>query len=176
MTQAFNYCPNCATPLAMITMAEDGGDKERLRCPACGYTHWNNPTPVLAGIVEYQGQILLARNAAWPGKMYALITGFMEAGETPEEGIAREIKEETNLDTSAVKLVGVYDFQRMNQVIIAYHAVADGEVRLSPELVDYKLYAPEDVKCWPAGTGYALADWLRGRGVEPQFIEMSQRG
>ena len=175
MSQAFNFCPNCATPLAMISMAEDGGDKERLRCPACGYTHWNNPTPVLAGIVEYQGQILLARNAAWPGKMYALITGFMEAGETPEEGIAREIKEETNLDTRLVKLVGVYDFQRMNQVIIAYHAVADGEVRLSPELVDYKLYAPEDVKCWPAGTGYALADWLKSRGYTPTFVEWNRK-
>jgi ADP-ribose pyrophosphatase YjhB (NUDIX family) len=107
--------------------------------------------------------------------MYALITGFMEAGETPEGGIAREIKEETNLDTDALKLIGVYDFQRMNQVIIAYHARARGEVKLSPELVDYKLYAPEDVKCWPAGTGYALADWLRTRGHEPQFIEFTRR-
>ena len=70
-------------------MAEDVGDKERLRCPACGYTHWNTPTPVLAGVVEYQGQILLARNAAWPNKsMYALITGFMEAGESPQAGIS----------------------------------------------------------------------------------------
>ena len=118
-----------------------------------------------------RGQILLARNAAWAGKMFALITGFMEAGETPEGGIAREIKEETNLDASALKLIGVYDFQRMNQVIIAYHALADGEVRLSPELVDYRLFAPADLRCWPAGTGYALADWLRSRGHEPQFME-----
>ncbi len=112
MTTAFQFCPQCATPLARITLAEDGGDKERLRCPACAYTHWNNPTPVLAAIVEYEGQILLARNAAWPGKMYALITGFMEAGETPQ-----------------------------------------------------------DVKCWPAGTGYAMADFLRARGHEPVFID-----
>ena len=95
MTSAFQYCPTCATPLQFVVQAEDGGDKERLRCPACGFTHWNNPTPVLAAIVEYQGQVLLARNAAWPGKMFALITGFMEAGESPEEGIAREVKEET---------------------------------------------------------------------------------
>jgi NAD+ diphosphatase len=46
---------------------------------------------VLAAVIEYDGQILLARNAAWPGKMYALITGFMEAGETPQDGITREI-------------------------------------------------------------------------------------
>ena len=176
MNSAFKFCPQCATPLESIAMLEDGGEKERLRCVACGYTHWNNPTPVLAAVVEYQGKVLLAQNAAWPGKMFALITGFMEAGETPQGGIAREIQEETSLTASALKLIGVYDFQRMNQVIIAYHAVCHGEVKLSPELVDYRLYALQDVKCWPAGTGYALADWLRTRGHEPEFVEWSKRG
>ena len=166
----FNYCPRCATPLQMLAAEEDGGPKERLRCPACGYTHWNNPTPVLAAIVEYQGKVLLARNAAWPAKMFALITGFMEAGESPQEGVAREVKEETNLDVRELKLVGAYEFLRMNQVIIAYHAVCEGEVRLSPELVDWRLYDLDELKCWPAGTGYALADWLRTRGHEPVFF------
>ncbi|HUD34070.1 MAG TPA: NUDIX hydrolase [Variovorax sp.] len=168
--QAPKFCPACATPLEWIESMEDGGPKARLRCPACDYTHWNNPTPVLAAIVEYRGQVLLARNAAWPPKMFALITGFMEAGETPQEGIAREVKEETNLDASEVHLVGVYDFQRMNQVIIAYHVVADGEVRLSPELLDWRLHDLADLKCWPAGTGHALADWLRSRGHEPVYF------
>ena len=175
MTQSFKFCPQCATELAFITQAEDGGKKVRLRCPVCDYTHWNNPVPVLAAVIEYDGQILLARNAAWPGKMYALITGFMEAGETPQGGIEREIAEETSLKTHSLDLIGVYDFQRMNQIIIAYHAVCSGEVQLSPELVDYKLYTPESVKCWPAGTGYALADWLKSRGHEPQFVEWSRR-
>ena len=175
MTQAYTYCPQCATPLAFITQAEDGGDKMRLRCPACGFTPWNNPVPVLAAVIEYDGQILLARNAAWPGKMYGLITGFMEAGETPQEGIAREIAEETNLRTESLDLIGVYDFQRMNQVIIAYHAVCHGEVRLSPELLDHRLYSPQSVKCWPAGTGYALADWLTSRGHTPTFIEFPKQ-
>ena len=55
------------SPLAAITLAEDGGDKTRLRCPACGWTHWNNPTPVLAAIVEYRGQVLLAHLAGRGG-------------------------------------------------------------------------------------------------------------
>ena len=176
MTQAFKFCPNCAAPLAPISQMEDGGDKVRLRCSACDFTHWNNPTPVLAAVVEVDGKILLAQNAAWTHKMYALITGFMEAGETPVGGITREIKEETNLDATEVNLIGVYDFQRMNQVIIAYHAVCHGEVKLSPELSDYKLYAFDQLKCWPAGTGYALADWLRSRGYEPEFMAMPKRG
>jgi NAD+ diphosphatase len=174
----FKFCPQCATPLAPIEQMEDGGPKTRLRCPACGFTHWNNPTPVLAAVVECVdrgGQILLARNAAWTHRMFALITGFMEAGESPQAGIAREVAEETALVVEAVSLIGVYDFQRMNQVIIAFHAQARGEVRLSPELAEYKLFAPADVRCWPAGTGYALADWLRSRGHEPQFIDFQRR-
>ena len=170
------FCPHCATPLEFITLQEDSGDKERLRCGACGWTHWNNPTPVLAAVIELEGRVLLARNAAWPNKQaFGLITGFMEAGETPQEGLVREVKEETNLDVDALSLIGVYDFQRMNQVIIAYHAVAQGEVQLSPELVEYRLEAPEEVRCWRAGTGFALADWLRARGHEPQFVDFATR-
>jgi NADH pyrophosphatase NudC (nudix superfamily) len=169
------YCTSCATELAPMVLEEDGGPKTRLRCPACGWTHWNNPTPVLAAVVELtdrDGQLLLARNAAWPGRFFGLITGFMEAGETPEEGIAREVREETSLEPGAVALIGVYEFLRMNQVIVAYHVQAAGEIRLSPELSEHRILRPEDVKCWPAGTGRAVADWLTARGIEPQWMEL----
>jgi NADH pyrophosphatase NudC (nudix superfamily) len=180
MNTNFKFCPECATPLAWVTANEDGGAKSRLRCTACSFVHWNNPTPVLAAVVEIAdgddaGKILLARNAAWTGKFYALITGFMEANESPQEGIAREVKEETNLDASSITMIGAYDFKRMNQVIIAYHVKASGEVKLSPELVDYRLYEPEALKCWRAGTGYALADWLTSKGITPQFVELPPR-
>ncbi len=170
----FRFCPQCATALRAIEAVEDSGPKTRLRCPACGYTHWNNPTPVLAAVIELtdrDGQLLLARNAAWSGKFFGLVTGFMEAGESPQQGLAREVAEETSLVVDAVSLIGVYDFQRMNQVIIAYHAQAQGEIVLSAELAEYRLFRPEAVRCWTAGTGFALADWLRGRGIEPQWIE-----
>ena len=88
--------PRCSRSSRWRTAAP----RTRLRCPACGWTHWNNPTPVLAAVIECadrDGRLLLARNAAWSGRMFALITGFMEAGETPEEGIAREVAEETAL-------------------------------------------------------------------------------
>ena len=172
------FCLSCGGALQPRSADEDGGPKVRLRCPACGWTHWNNPTPVLAAVVECsdrEGRILLARNADWPGRMFALITGFMEAGETPQQGIAREVAEETALEVLELKLIGVYDFQRMNQIIIAYHALACGEVRLSPELAEFKLVAPQDVRCWHAGTGYALADWLRSRGHDPEFFELPAR-
>ncbi|MEO6744204.1 MAG: NUDIX domain-containing protein [Caldimonas sp.] len=172
------FCSNCASALEWLSQDEDGGAKSRLRCSACGFTHWNNPTPVLAAVIECadrDGKVLLARNAAWTHRMFALITGFMEADETPEEGIAREVAEETSLTVDALKLIGVYEFKRMNQVIIAYHVVARGEIVLSPELAEYKLMEPAQIKCWPAGTGRAVADWLTSRGIEPQWMEMPAR-
>ncbi len=178
MKHEHKFCPHCATPLQAISQEEDGGAKTRMRCVTCDWTHWNNPTPVLAAVIELAdkgGEILLARNAAWPGKFFGLITGFMEAGETPHEGIAREVAEETSLTVDSLKLIGVYDFQRMNQVIIAYHAVARGDITLSPELVEYRTIPPESVRCWRAGTGYALADWLTARGITPQWLELPPR-
>ncbi|MDC8785073.1 NUDIX hydrolase [Roseateles koreensis] len=170
----YRFCPQCAAALSWLSREEDGGPKSRLRCERCEFTHWNNPTPVLAAVIECvdrDGQVLLARNAAWPGRFFGLITGFMEAAETPEAGIQREIAEETALQVEALNLLGVWDFQRKNQIIIAYHAQARGEIQLSPELAEYKLIAPEMVRCWPQGTGQALATWLRLKGIEPKWLE-----
>ncbi|MDI9331802.1 MAG: NUDIX hydrolase [Alphaproteobacteria bacterium] len=176
MSANHRFCPTCANPLEWLGRLEDGGAKERLCCTSCGWTHWNNPVPVLGAIVEWQGRILLARNAAWSGRRFALITGFMEAGESPEEGISRELMEETQLSVKELSLVGVYDHQRMNQVLIVYHAHAEGtEVKLSPELAEYKLYKPEDIICWPSGTGRGVADWQRRRGIEPRFMDWAER-
>jgi len=169
------YCTHCATPLQWIDEMEDGGEVTRLRCPQCAWTHWNNPTPVLAAIVELDGKVLLARNAAWPAGAFGLITGFMEAGESPERGVAREVQEETGLRTRALALVGVYEFVRMNQVIIAYHVEAHGQVQLSPELLEYRLLEPQRMHTWPSGTGKALGQWLRSRGYEPEIRDFFRR-
>lgn len=165
---AFRFCPVCAASLTR----EMHGDRERTMCPTGHWTHWDNPLPVVAALVEVEGRILLARNAAWPEKMFALITGFLERGETPEQGVARELKEETNLDADEVSLIGVYEFIRKNELIIAYHVKASGEIRLSEELVDFRLVAPEKLRPWPAGTGYAMADWMRARNLHVEFMDL----
>jgi ADP-ribose pyrophosphatase YjhB (NUDIX family) len=136
--------------------------------------HYDNPTPVVAAVVEYEGKVLLAHNSSWPPALqsfYGLITGFLERGETPEQCALREVKEEVNLDGTSATLIGVYAFERMNQVIIAYHVPAEGTVALNEELDDFRLLAPEECKVWASGTGLALRDWLRGRGLEPQMLE-----
>jgi NADH pyrophosphatase NudC (nudix superfamily) len=169
--EAYRYCPMCAAPLTTRADAATEGGRLRLACPHGHWTHWDNPLPVLAALVEVEGRILLARNAAWPPKRFALITGFMERGETPEQGVARELKEETNLDALEITLIGVYEFIRKNEVIIAYHVKAGGEICLSEELAEYRLVAPEKLRPWRAGTGYAMADWMRARGLNVEFIE-----
>ncbi len=97
--------------------------------------------------------------------MFGLVTGFLERDETPEEAVAREVKEELDLDAQQVSLIGVYPFQRKNEVIIAYHVVATGEVRLNEELAEYRLVAPEKLRPWDFGTGLALREWLLRRGI-----------
>jgi NAD+ diphosphatase len=167
----FQFCPVCAAPL--VQRADPGeAHKLRLACPDGHWTHWDNPLPVLAALVQVEDKILLARNAAWPEKMFALITGFMERGETPEQGIARELKEETNLDAQQITLIGVYEFIRKNEVIIAYHVKATGDIRLSEELVEFRLIAPEKLRPYRAGTGYAMADWMKAQGLAVEFIDL----
>ncbi|MFD1816355.1 NUDIX domain-containing protein [Pseudarcicella hirudinis] len=168
-----NFCPQCGKTLT--TREKDG--KERILCPDeedCGYVFWNNPTPVVAAIVEHEGEIILARNAAWPPTWYALITGFLEAGETPSEGILREIKEELNLDGEIIEFVGLYEFHRMNQLIIAYYVRASGEITLSEELVDYKRLKDFEIKPWPLGTGKAVQEWQAKRGIFNEIIDFTR--
>ena len=165
----FNFCPNCTAPLADQVVE---GEPRRVCSAGCGFVHYDNPTPVVAAIVEHQGQVVLARNRAWPRTFYGLITGFLERAETPEGCVVREVKEELDLDCGAPTLVGVYAFERMNQVIIAYHVTASGTITLNDELDDYKHVPFERCRVWPAGTGLALRDWLRLRGYEPEMMQM----
>lgn len=168
-TLQYRYCPQCATPLA----EKEHSGAARMACVQneCGFVQWGNPVPVCAALVEYEGKILLARNVAWPENFFALITGFLERNESPEEGAIRELKEETNLDAVRTRLIGVYPFQRKNEVIICYHIEAQGHIKLSEELADYKLVEPEKLRPWRMGTGLAMADWMKSKGLEVNWLD-----
>ena len=119
--------------------------------------------PVVAAIVEHNGEIVLVRNKGWPAGWYGLMTGFLERGESPEEGVLRELKEELGLRGKVEKLVGVYPFQQRNELIIAYHVKAEGELAIGEEIDSVKRVAIEKLRPWPFATGLAVADWLRTR-------------
>ncbi|MGB2904317.1 MAG: NUDIX domain-containing protein [Candidatus Dechloromonas phosphoritropha] len=163
MSEGFSFCPRCAARLVEQTI--DG--VLRAACPeaVCAFVHWENPVPVLAALVEVGGRILLARNARWPEKVFGLVTGYLERGEAPEVAVAREVGEELGLRATAVKLVGLYPFAQKNQLIAAYHVVAEGKIVLNEELAEFRLIDPDKLKAWDFGTGPAVRDWLAGRAA-----------
>jgi len=155
------FCSWCGTELVR---GERGG-VERILCPAdgCGYVYWNNPLPVVAGIVEYEGEVILTQNKGWPKHWFGVVTGFLERKELPESGILRELKEELGLEGEVVEFIGVYPFLERNELIIAYHVRAWGEIVLGEELAAYKRVPIDKLKPWPFATGLAVKDWLAKR-------------
>lgn len=163
-----HFCPQCGQPLHSADV--HGRLRQYCITAGCGYVHWNNPVPVVAAIVELDGMVILARNKSWPEKMYGLITGFLEQGETPDDAIQREVREELGLDTVAAHFIGNYAFFEMNQLILAYHVPARGKITLGDELADYKRVPVERLKPWTLGTGPAVRDWLAQRGQSSESM------
>jgi len=152
------FCPFCQNKLLTATI----DNKIRLKCSSlsCDYVFWNNPVPVVAAIVEQDGLIVLARNQMWPEDKYALIAGFLEAYESPEEAIIREIKEELNVSGKIISFVGHYPFFEKNQLLLIFHVKITGEIKLGQELADIKRIHPDNLAAWPKGTGLGVKDWL----------------
>ena len=119
--------------------------------------------------------LFLTAGVGWPPHWYALVTGFLESGEMPEEAVLREVEEEIGLSATLESYIGMYEFYRSNQLIIAYHVtVPSKDVRLCPsEIADHKWVHVEQVRPWSAGTGKALRDWLRSRGIERDLVDIN---
>ena len=168
------FCPYCGAPVESLPIA----GRDRIACPdpCCGFVHWNNPIPVVAAIVEHGDHVALVRNVGWPEHWYGLVTGFLESGEMPEEGVVREVEEEIGLTPELKSYIGMYEFYRQNQLIIAYHVTVESKdvIICEEEIADYKWVLIDEVKPWTAGTGKALRDWLVGRGIERELVDFNQ--
>ena len=169
----FRFCPCCTAPLIERTAAGDDGALARLMCPteSCGFVHWGNPTPAVGALVEHEGEIILARNALWPEGFFALVTGFLEAREDPRHAVVREVREELGLEVVETHLIGNYIFERKNEIMLCYHAIAHGTVTLGSELAEYRRYRPHELRPWRRATGLAVADWMRSRGLAFEWDE-----
>lgn len=170
---AAKFCLRCGTRLEQRSAVAPAPpvaaeDRPRLACPAegCSFVHYDNPLPVVAAIVEREDKVVLARAVGWPENMFGLVTGFLERGESPEDGVLREVKEELGLDGRVVRLVGVYPFEMRNELIVAYHVKAEGPIVRGPELAAIKEVPIVKLKPWPFGTGLAVRDWLAERAKE----------
>ena len=175
MLNEYKFCPLCTDPLETKTI----GGVERRQCKSkeCEFVFWNNPTPVLAAITHRRDEVILIQAIGWPKHWYSLVTGFHEAGETAEEGVLREVKEELGLNGTVQSLVGVYSFFEMNQIIIAYDVlVDDDDITLdTDELVDYKIIKTQELKTWPSGTGQAAKDWLASQGIVNEELSFRKK-
>ena len=157
------HCPHCGLILGPVENLPG-----QLICPGsdCGKITSRSPIPVVAAIVERAGEIILVRSHGWPETWHGLVTGFLEPNESPDEAARRELVEELGLEPGATTLIGAYAFAQMNQVIIAYHILASGEIRLDEtELAGFKTVPVDKLKPWPFGTGMAVKDFLERRAA-----------
>jgi NAD+ diphosphatase len=90
------YCGSCGAP----TIACAGGSIRK--CQDCGAEHYPNPHPVVIMVAWRGDRCLLGSGRSWAGSRYSALAGFMDQGETIEEAVAREVKEEVGLDVDEV--------------------------------------------------------------------------
>jgi NAD+ diphosphatase len=159
------YCPQCAAPLGERLVDE----RQRVACAAaCGYVFWNNPVPVVAGLVSLGERIVLARNAHWPAGLFSMITGFLERGEAPVPALLRETEEELGLVGRRATLIGHYTFEEMNQLIIAFHVEAEGTLKPGAEIAETRVLERGEIAAYDFGrlwlTKRVVDDWLSGLG------------
>ncbi|GAB5548079.1 MAG: NUDIX domain-containing protein [Sandaracinaceae bacterium] len=162
------HCMRCGTRLETRDIDDEGTPRARQVCADCGWIFYDNPTPVVAAIVEHRSDVILVRQPGWPAKFFGLVTGFLEKDEDPSEAVVREVKEELGLDAVVQSFVGHYPFSMRNELLIAYHVRAEGEIALGAELEAFKRIAPEKLRPWPMGTGHAVRDWLASRAASIQ--------
>ncbi len=157
------YCPTCAKPLEKKSI----DNKIRAVCTdkSCGFIFWNNPIPVVAIVVETDQGIILAHNKVAPKGIFSIITGFLEADEEPSVAAQRETKEELGLDFVTTSFVGVYPFSKANQIVIAYHIFAAGEIKLNEELDEFKIIQKEQLFGWTDTGQFAVGEWLKRLNV-----------
>jgi len=91
------HCSVCGQP----SVAADAGWKRI--CPSCGAEHFPRTDPVVIMLAAQGERCLLGRQAAWPKGMWSALAGFIEPGETIEEGCARELKEEAGVEAVSIR-------------------------------------------------------------------------
>lgn len=147
-----------------IRAIPDGDTRERLICGDCGFIQYDNPKIVVGAVVLWGDRILMCKRAIEPAYgRWTIPAGYMELGETPEEGAAREAFEEACAKIDIGALIGVYSVPRIGQVQMIYRAtLIDGEFAAGTESLETMLYAwdeiPWDEIAFPT-VRLALDDW-----------------
>ena len=103
-------------------------NRDRLVCGDCGWIHYENPRIIVGAVVRSGASLLFCRRAIRPRYGYWTVPGgFMELGESPEEGAKREVFEEAGAVVEIRSLLGIYAVPRIGQVHLMYLADLVGD-------------------------------------------------
>ena len=166
------FCPACGRPVEPRTLEAD--HRPRLVC-AEGHVTWRNPRVVVGTLPVGDGRLFLARRAIEPALgLWGNPSGFLELGESTQEGARRETEEETHLLVEIGRLIGVYSRLHAGVITIVYEAsVVGGAPEPAAETSEVRDFGPDEIP-WDelafSTVESALRDWvasLPGRG--PRF-------
>ena len=145
------FCGQCGT-----AMQDKSGERAR-ECPACGHTAYPRVSPAMMVLVTRGREMLLARASRFPPGMFSALAGFVEPGETIEDCIAREVREEVGLGVAGFTYFGSQSWAFPHSLMIAFTAeYAAGE--LTPdatEIAEARWFTPESLPAMPPSISIA---------------------
>ncbi len=137
--QTFQYCGRCGTPTEVR-----GGERAKV-CPACGLINFPRIAPAIMAAVIKEDQILLANGRDFPANFFSVLAGFAEPGETLEECISREVKEEVGIDVKNIRYFGSQPWPFPNSLMIAFTAeYQGGDITVDGEEIKTADWFPAD--------------------------------
>ena len=164
-------------PQKFIDQIPEGDDRLRQVCAHCDFIDYKNPKVVVGSVAIWDSRILLCKRAIEPRKGYwTLPAGYLELGETVEQGAIREAWEEARVALRLDQLLAVYSVPRISQVQVMFRAEMEtGDFEAGPESEDVCLFAWDDIP-WPEiafpTAGWALRQWRATRDL-PAFPPFS---
>ncbi|QDU78958.1 NADH pyrophosphatase [Polystyrenella longa] len=119
-----------------------GDDKQRYVCRDCDWVHYENPKIIVGAVCTWENKILMCRRGIEPRVGYWTIpAGFMEEGETAEQGAIREVFEESEARVQANALLAIYSIPRISQVQMFYRAeMLSPEIGIGIESLETRLF------------------------------------
>jgi NAD+ diphosphatase len=134
------YCGACGAPMAAVP------GERCFRCPACSHSAYPRIAPAMMTLVRRGDAILLARHAASPTGRFTALAGFLEAGESIEDAIHREVFEEVGLKVRNLEYFGSQSWPFPHSLMIAFTAeYAGGELILDAnEITEARWFGPGD--------------------------------
>lgn len=129
----FTYCPHCGTKSGKKEIGDEGIIPF---CEKCNIPLWDMfTTSIIAAVVNEQNEIALLRQNYVSATKYVCVAGIMKIGESAEETVVREIKEEIGLDVESVQYIKSYPYEKKEMLMLGYKAVVKkGDFQLSREV------------------------------------------